>query len=213
VTVTDNNGCTSLDSAVINQGSNLIASVNITDESCTGNCDGTASVSVSSGVPPYKFKWSNGQGNVPGIGNLCAGNYDVTVTDAAGCYTIIDFTINSGIVNYTIASTNESCQGTGCDGTATVTTTGTYSYTWSPAPGAGQGTNQVSGLCAGKYFVTISNGSGCNVVDSVEIDPFTPILPNEVVTNEGCGNNCDGRIELNPTGGSSSTYTYNWSPV
>lgn len=213
VTVTDDNGCTKVDSAVINQGSNLLASVSVVDESCIGNCDGNATVNVTTGIAPYTYAWSFGGPNLPSRGFLCAGNYDVTVTDAAGCDTTIDFTVNSGIVNYTIASTNESCQGTGCDGTATVTTTGTYSYTWSPAPGAGQGTNQVSGLCAGKYFVTISNGSGCNVVDSVEIDPFTPILPNEVVTDEGCGNNCDGRIELNPTGGSSSTYTYNWSPV
>lgn len=213
ITVTDDNGCTIVDSTTINQGSNLSPIVNTTNESCAGNCDGAASVSFSSGQPPYTYSWSNGQGNIGSIGNLCAGSYDVSITDAVGCDTIVSFTIGSGVANYTIAATNESCLGSGCDGTASITTTGSYTYNWSPSPGAGQGTNQVSGLCAGKYFVTISNGSGCNVVDSVEIDPYSPILPNEVVTNESCGASCDGEISLSPSGGASNNYTYNWSPV
>jgi gliding motility-associated-like protein len=54
------------------------------NESCVGACNGSASVSVNTGVSPYLYAWSNGQTTAT-ISNLCAGNYTVTVTGANGC--------------------------------------------------------------------------------------------------------------------------------
>lgn len=55
----------------------------IIDESCAGNGDGSASVSVDVGTPPYQYTWSTGE-TTPGI-IAGAGDYDVTVTDGNGC--------------------------------------------------------------------------------------------------------------------------------
>jgi len=46
--------------------------------------DGTASVNVSGGVPPYTYYWSNG-GTSSTINNLAPGNYNVTIFDSNGC--------------------------------------------------------------------------------------------------------------------------------
>jgi gliding motility-associated-like protein len=54
------------------------------NESCVGACNGSASVSVNTGVSPYSYAWSNGQ-TTAAISNLCTGNYTVTVTGANGC--------------------------------------------------------------------------------------------------------------------------------
>jgi PKD repeat protein len=51
--------------------------------SCSNSTDGTAVVSVSGGVPPYDYQWSNG-GLSATITDLLPGTYSVTVTDADG---------------------------------------------------------------------------------------------------------------------------------
>jgi len=54
------------------------------DASCFGACDASIACNVSGGQAPLSFNWSN-SGSSPQITNLCAGAYDVTVTDANGC--------------------------------------------------------------------------------------------------------------------------------
>src|SRR5690606_15955974 len=55
----------------------------IVDESCAGNEDGSAWVSVDVGTPPYQYIWSTGETTAGIIAG--AGDYDVTVTDGNGC--------------------------------------------------------------------------------------------------------------------------------
>ena len=90
-------------------------------------CNGTASVSVSGGVPPYTYLWSNGQ-ETPGLTGLCNGIYNVTVTDAVGTssYKEIEITTVSEIIN--------DIDTTLCDGISydffgeTITTAGEYTH-------------------------------------------------------------------------------------
>jgi hypothetical protein len=50
----------------------------------TDNGDGSATVVVSTGTPPYTYAWSDGQTTETAVG-LADGTYTVTVTDASGC--------------------------------------------------------------------------------------------------------------------------------
>jgi hypothetical protein len=50
--------------------------------------NGSAGVTVGTGNPPYKYKWSTGS-TLPAIANLAAGQYTVTVTDALGCSNVL----------------------------------------------------------------------------------------------------------------------------
>ena len=54
------------------------------EESCFGSMDGSIDLSVSQGMTPYQFSWSNGA-TTEDIGFLGGGTYVVTVADAAGC--------------------------------------------------------------------------------------------------------------------------------
>jgi PKD repeat protein len=52
--------------------------------------DGTATVDVTGGTPPYIYSWSNGQSSTSAnstntITGIAAGNYNVQVTDGSGC--------------------------------------------------------------------------------------------------------------------------------
>jgi gliding motility-associated-like protein len=52
------------------------------DETCPGDCDGSASVATTGGSGIYNYVWTPGGATTPDISALCAGNYSVTVTDA-----------------------------------------------------------------------------------------------------------------------------------
>jgi len=85
LTVTDSIGCVTIDTFTITTTGLILTITNVTPESCFNSCDGTATVSVSSGLSPYIYQWSpNGGTNATGS-PLCAGNFVVTVTDLNNC--------------------------------------------------------------------------------------------------------------------------------
>lgn len=55
----------------------------ITEISGFQNADGSIEITVISGVPPYKFQWSNGQ-TIPKIQTLRRGDYSLTIIDSIG---------------------------------------------------------------------------------------------------------------------------------
>ena len=88
--------------------SNPILSASITNVSCNGGIDGSINLSVSGGLLPFSYVWSNGAFSED-IFSLQAGTYSVTVTDALGQSTSASYTINEpNIMNtiYTITNTS-----------------------------------------------------------------------------------------------------------
>lgn len=76
--------CGSLFSQAGTRTCNIVVNVNATEPSCYGACDGAASAIVTGGVAPYSYLWSTGETTAT-ISNLCAGTYNVTVSDSQGC--------------------------------------------------------------------------------------------------------------------------------
>jgi hypothetical protein len=54
------------------------------DSSLTGN-NGSATVAVSGGTPPYTYRWTPGGATTDSIDSLAPGTYNVTVRDSFGC--------------------------------------------------------------------------------------------------------------------------------
>jgi endonuclease/exonuclease/phosphatase family metal-dependent hydrolase len=69
-----------------------IASI-ASDETSSGSNDGNIDISISGGMSPYTYSWSNG-GTSEDISGLSAGQYVVTVTDANGCFASDSVTIS-----------------------------------------------------------------------------------------------------------------------
>src|SRR5690606_1869230 len=115
-----------------------------------GATDGTASLVVTGGTPPYTYLWSNGMTSAS-ISNLAAGDYSATVTDANGCTVMIDLTVPD--FTGCLLTVSLSAQNTGCGqntGSATATISnpnGNVTYLWSN----GMTTATISGLAAGDY--------------------------------------------------------------
>lgn len=114
VVVTDANGCTAIApvSLSISQPSALVLSdAGTTNVSCYGQNDGSATVSVTGGVGPYTYLWSNGQSGAT-ISNLTKGNYVVTVTDANNCTQTRTFIISEpAFVNAPSVTSPSFCAG------------------------------------------------------------------------------------------------------
>ncbi len=94
--VSDPNGCAvEIDNLLVSIGDEVMLTGNVTDESAIGANDGSIDLTVSGGLLPYSFAWSNGA-TTKDLSNLAAGTYTVTVADNAGCTLTESFTVNSG---------------------------------------------------------------------------------------------------------------------
>ncbi|MDQ3099933.1 MAG: SprB repeat-containing protein, partial [Bacteroidota bacterium] len=191
----------------------------IVDATCSGGCDGSATVTPSGGIDPYTFNWTpvppTGQGTASAEG-LCAGIWQVQIEDALGCDTLISINIGSPPpFQIDLLVEAESCAGP-CTGSATVSIsggTGSPTIFWQPDPINGQGTSSVTGLCSGiGYSVQIVDVNGCDTTIFFSIDPFDAILSNLSATAVTCAASCDGTVSASPTGGV-PPYAFIWSPA
>jgi len=77
---------------VVSEPSPLIANENIQEE--TFGTDGSISVQITGGTPPYDYLWNTGDIN-NSVTNLSAGTYDMLVIDANGCELEESYDVNS----------------------------------------------------------------------------------------------------------------------
>ena len=88
VTVTEAGGCQdTLDSVIITEPPLITSSITAsTNPLCFGDCTGTATVTPGGGTAPYTYAWNDpGTQTTATATGLCAGTYDVVVTDINGC--------------------------------------------------------------------------------------------------------------------------------
>ena len=217
---------------VLSAQSNIMASAVVTsdyqgyDVSSPTNCNGIVEITPSMGISPYQVLWSNG-GAANNLINtaLCVGDYGATITDAAGCATIVSGTLEAPSALVPTASVQSnyngyhvSCNGT-CNGIARVVAIGgiaPYTVKWSNGE-TGTLTDatdiaEVFGLCAGTYTITITDAVGATQTGSVVLlQPdvldilFTQTTPARFTS-------CDGIILAN-TPAAAGTPSYTWTVV
>jgi gliding motility-associated-like protein len=219
VTVTDAHGCVETHVTIITQPLTLISSVSaVTNVSCNGGNNGSASVTPLGGTTPYTYSWSTSPAQTTSMATgLTAGTYTVTVTDAHSCYTTTTAVVSQPATLTATASTviNVLCNG-GNNGSVNVTAGGgtlPYVYSWSTSPV--QTTSMATGLIAGAYSVTVTDAHGCSAMSSANVtQPATLTAAGATLTNVSCNGGNNGSASVTPAGGT-LPYTYSWntSPV
>ncbi len=176
---TSNLGDIAIDDIVIAESAScataLDAIVALTDESCYGLADGTATLSFNQmGTLPYTITWSTGDLNVGQITGLLPGTYSVTVEDANSCTDVETFTIAGPATPVSIALTATPQSGnTAAAGDLQVVATGgipPYAYTWSN----GNTTANVTGVASGNYSVTVVDATGCSASSNIFLSTTYP---------------------------------------
>ncbi|MFZ2339510.1 MAG: gliding motility-associated C-terminal domain-containing protein [Bacteroidales bacterium] len=211
VTIRDASSCTVIVPFVINQPEPLLGSVtDLTDVICFGDDTGSVSVTASGGVPPYGYQLGSSPFQTNGtFGSLVAGNYSITIRDANNCDFIMPVTIDQPetAMTGTISAVAVSCYGES-NGSLDLSVTGgtlPYAFLWSN----GAATEDITGLPAGNYSVTITDSNGCTSVANSAIAQPAAALSGSIVSvtdvTEYGGNN--GSVTVSGSGGT-SPYQY-----
>ncbi|WP_460504379.1 SprB repeat-containing protein, partial [Hymenobacter agri] len=167
VTVTDANGCTASCSATVGGNPAMRPSITVTAATCCASSSGSIDLTVAGGTAPYSYRWSNGA-TTQDLTNVAAGTYTVTITDALGCTATASGTVTQpAALALSTTLTSPSCCN-GSSGSIDLTVAGgtaPYTYQWSN----GATTQDVSGIGAGTYSVTVTDANGCTASCSATV--------------------------------------------
>lgn len=137
-------------------------------------CNGGGFWIAEGGTAPYTYQWNNGSTG-SGLEGLCAGDYEVTITDAVGCEITRSFTIA------------DQCQTTtNCPTSATICVNileePDAQFTTAPAPSG----NTVE-ICEGQslFFENQSTGAGTFIWDFGDFNTSVQTNPEHLYENPG----------------------------
>jgi len=154
----DANGCLYANNQQLEEPAEIDANLSAVDETCS-NKNGILSCAPIGGISPYSVAWSNGE-TTNLISGLSNGDYQLTITDAANCeYT--EATSIEDLEGPALAADplNVHCHGSSSGAIDLEVIGGTmpYNFFWSN----GATTEDVSGLSAGNYSVTVIDQNEC----------------------------------------------------
>jgi outer membrane protein OmpA-like peptidoglycan-associated protein len=211
LTVTDGTGCKAVLNAAVKQPDAFAATIaEVKHINCSGESKGSIGLEVKGGVTPYTYLWSNGSRSKD-LTNVIAGQYNVRVTDAKGCLSNVNATINQPVPFITeVASVvNNLCNGDKSGSINLKVTGGTapYRYTWN----TGDSTQNISNIGKGDYSVSVSDSKGCNqrLVASIT-EPSAMVASLVETVNVNCFGEKTGRIMTDVSGGT-TPYSYLWN--
>lgn len=195
-----------------------------TDVICPGIASGSVNLSVTGGTGGYTYDWSDDGSENPDNDNrdrsdLAPGTYSLTVTDGVGATSIFQVTINGPVIPLSLSTTQSDvvCFGE-LSGSVDLTEsggTGPYTYDWSNdgPENPDNDMQDLTGLPAGTYTVTVTDANGCTVTGSVSIlQPADWQVMVSATENSGLTSNdgviCPGStVTLSASGGTA----YLWS--
>lgn len=213
VMISDGAGCELSVDVDIPAGPVPTVDAEITPVSC-GACDGMIELNFTNTTDPLTINWNTGASG-SSLSDLCSGDYSATITDGSGCELSFSTTIepaDAPSISIDPTTIDSSLCGLFL-GAIDVTITGgeePYSLSWTgPNDYTNTTDEDISGLEAGDYTLTVSDNVGCET--SVSVNIFNADEPelSFIVTPAGC-NSPVGEIQLVLTGGEPDA-TVEWS--
>lgn len=204
VTVTDiASGCSTVGGDAVTNTLNIQTEI-VTHVTCHDGNDGSVEITVSGGTPGYSYKWSNSTGTpfstTQNVFGLEAGTYTVEITDQA-MTSITETYVITEPTAVTITDVVVIHESDNCDGSINITVAGgmgPYTYLWSN----GETSEDIVDLCDDDYSVTVTDSKGCIYIsDDYTIEPSSPQIGGETITDVTCFGDCDGVICVDIVGG------------
>lgn len=186
VTVTDSNGCSSVNSAtvIVNELPNVI----VPDQNICGGGSATLNAIGSGGTPGYTYTWSTAEtGPSITVSPGSTTSYTVTIEDSKGCQSSYTATVDVGY-NPVVTVDDDTI----CETESTVLTANStggqapLTYLWS----TGETTPSilVTPFSTQSYTVTVTDALGCSGVDSGTVT----LVAKPVVQVKANDPDCDG---------------------
>jgi gliding motility-associated-like protein len=221
ITSTNADGCTATATINITSPAVVAGIVSSNVISINGANTGVITVVPSGGTPTYTLAIDSLGSPVTGaipVGNtftnLYSGQYNIHITDAHGCDTILPIFVSEvGQVICTLDSTKAASCASTCDAKAYLTASNAVApYTWSISGGTIGNTSPSTiaiGLCAGtNYTIIVTDANGATkTCPIVNITPTPAITYTVTSTNPWCNPSTNGTITVT-VGGGTGTIQY-----
>ena len=212
ITVTDALGCERIETINIPEAPIFTVNPIVNNVSCFGANDGSINLNLTGGIAPVSLQWSDG--STAGLirNNLPPGIYSATISDGTPCFITRTFTI---IEPQALVITSSLTQPLDCLNAASgninlIVSGGTppFTYLWSN----GSTTEDLSGLVAGNYGVTVTDVNGCEVSGQFALIRPNPLAVTvETETDADCETRDVIQYYIAEASGGVPPYTYQWS--
>ncbi|MFT5823090.1 MAG: hypothetical protein ACI8ZM_004350 [Crocinitomix sp.] len=168
VVVVDENGCQAIAAFELTEPDELVATVEVVNETCPGSGDGSVTFTYTGGTPPYTGPEE--------LLDQTAGDYTLTINDDAGCSIVVEYTIGlETTIDLTVTET----------GTDLTSNEAGASYQWINCPDFdiidGATDQTYAPITAGEYAVIVTIDGGCSdttacfIFDFESIDEFNKL--------------------------------------
>ena len=189
----------------------IIYTVTKNDASCNGSKDGSISLDVSGGTPPYQIYWNNTDQGL-NILNIGQGVYFATISDAGGCQVKTDFfeIFSATFLNIISSSIIQpSCKGKS-DGFINIEHSPEnppYTYNWSN----GVKQKNLVDIPEGTYTVTVTDNRNCSaILENIQLNARRTLVSDiKNIRHPLCSGSQNGFIEIIVFGGT-PPYSYFW---
>jgi len=210
VEIKDGNGCLDSLTAEVKEAPLMVSELEVTHILCYGQSTGAVDLSVSGGVAPYKYTWSNGA-TTQDLSKLKTGQYSVVVTDANGCSDIKDVLITQPTRFIAILESERHirCYGQSTGATNVRVSGGVepYTYLWSNDSTS----KNLTDIPAGDYQLVVTDANGCSeTIKSTIKQPTEVKYTVNKITDLNCNGDNGGAVDISITGGV-GPYLYSWS--
>ncbi|MEZ4994093.1 MAG: cohesin domain-containing protein [Saprospiraceae bacterium] len=213
LTVTDSRNCTQTFQFTV-ASTNPAIQISAVPVNIPDGGEGAVNITATGGTGNFNYSWTGPSGFSATTEDLTglttAGEYCVTVTDAAGCTEDICVTLGQELVISNFSLT-QPCDG-GSNGAIKLTIKGgvkPYTFNWQKVgtPEFTATTRDIEGIQAGTYNVTVTDANNTNVTGSFELTG-TSLEIGSTITPSAPGAS-SGSITLSIPG-SAGNYTVSW---
>ncbi len=212
VTATESTGCSETRYFNIYTVPDFTVSTATTPAVCPAT--GSATVTVTGGVAPFTYSWTNSSGTLIGTsssvsGITTTGYYYYSISDATGCSGTgsVNIVVNN---DFTLMHTTTAaiCPGVGSASAVIGGGTAPFTYQWINSSGTIISTTTPASLPAGHYDLVVTDGLGCSATDD---SVYIYMLPDFTATVSPTSATCtNGTATAYITGGV-PPFSYLWS--
>jgi len=209
LTVTDENGCSLVDSFFITAPPSIQLSSDLTNPKCIGGRDGAIDLTISNATVD-KIEWNDGR-IVEDLDRIMDGTYYVTVTDVNGCTLQDSFILTAPqLLEVSVTTRAPSCTGSR-DGSIQLDVVNQNGlppdFRWNTGPN----TQDLMNIGAGEYTAIVKDRDGCTFeTDTIFLkNPEPIIITADKIVSTQCSGQESGSVEITVMGGF-PPYEYDW---
>ncbi|MBO7567643.1 MAG: SprB repeat-containing protein [Bacteroidales bacterium] len=172
VQVTDNNGCSVIETVLVSEPEEGITiDISAKNSPCKGRNMGSLTAEITNGKPPYKYSWNDGNTSLVRE-NISAGHYTLSVSDSEGCTMEGQAIVNEPdkALEMTLETTDAAAPESG-DATYNIRAYGgvpPYEYQITDRDEIWE-KPKAYGIKPGKHTATVIDNVGCKVTKEFEI--------------------------------------------